>query len=172
MDFVKKGYSLDGFHRGKVVNNNDPLKLGRVRVKVSPWFDEVKDGDCPWAEPAWNSGILYIPPVNAWVWVFFENSDPEKPVWFAWSLPFNGVRYQGGVWEEFGKGAMDAGNMFAEYGAEYPGSVVWRLPMGSALIFYANGDIKLINKSGSYIIIYRDGRIVLDAKGRRIDFNP
>ena len=62
MDFVKKGYSLDGFHRGKVVDNKDPLRLGRIRVKVSPWFDEVKDEDCPWAEPAWGSGILYTPP--------------------------------------------------------------------------------------------------------------
>jgi len=191
MDWLKRGYKVEGFYRGKVVDNRDPLRLGRVKVKVYPWFEEVKDGDCPWAEPAWQGGILYIPPRNAWVWVFFEGGDIEKPVWFAWSLPFNRVRFQSGsVWEEFGKGVMEAGGMYGEQGAEYPGAVVWRMPMGSSLVFYANGRIelknmvgaklvlhedgtvRLINQSGSEIVINADGTILVDGKGRRIDLNP
>jgi hypothetical protein len=191
MDWVKKGYKIDGFYRGRVVSNDDPLQLGRVKVKVYPWFEEVKDEDCPWAEPAWQGGILYVPPRNAWVWVFFEGGDVEKPVWFAWSLPFNGVRFQvGSVWEEFGKGVMDARGMYEEQGAEYPGAVVWRMPMGSALVFYASGRIelknrigakvvlhedgtvRLINQSGSEVVINADGTILVDAKQRRIDLNP
>jgi hypothetical protein len=191
VDWVRKGYKIDGFYRAKVVSNDDPLQLGRVKVKVYPWFEEVRDEDCPWAEPAWQGGILYIPPKNAWVWVFFEGGDVEKPVWFAWSLPFNEVRFQGGsVWEEFGMGAMDAKGMYSEQGAEYPGAVVWRLPMGSALVFYADGRIELKNKVGAKLVLHEDGTVRLvnqsdseivvnasgeiriDAKQRRIDLNP
>jgi hypothetical protein len=191
MDWLKRGYKVDGFYRGKVVENRDPLQLGRVKVKVYPWFEEVRDEDCPWAEPAWQGGMLYVPPVNAWVWVFFEGGDVEKPVWFAWSLPFNNVRFKvGSVWEEFGEGVMDAKGMYEEQGAEYPGAVVWRMPMGSSLVFYASGRIelknrvgaklvlhedgavRLINQSGSEIVINADGTMLIDAKGRRIDINP
>jgi hypothetical protein len=191
MDWLKKGYKVEGFYRGKVVDNRDPLQLGRVKVRVCPWFEEVRDEDCPWAEPAWQGGVLYVPPKNAWVWVFFEGGDVEKPVWFAWSLPFNGVRFQAGsVWDEFGKGVMEAGGMYGEQGAEYPGAVVWRMPMGSALVFYASGRIelknkvgakvilhedgtvRLINQSGSEVVINAEGTVVVDAKGRRIDLNP
>jgi len=191
MDWVKKGYKVEGFYRAKVVSNDDPFQLGRVKVKVYPWFEDVKDEDCPWAEPAWQGGVLYIPPRNAWVWVFFEGGDVEKPVWFAWSLPFNGVRFQeGSMWEEFGMGAMDAGNMYSEQGAEYPGSIVWRLPMGSALVFYGSGKIELKNRVGAKLVLYEDGRVqvtnqsgseivinadgtlLIDAHGRRIDLNP
>jgi len=191
MDWVKKGYKIDGFYRGRVVSNEDPLQLGRVKVKVCPWFEEVRDEDCPWAEPAWQGGILYVPPRNAWVWVFFEGGDVEKPVWFAWSLPFNGVRFQAGsVWDEFGKGVMDAKGMYQEQKAEYPGTVIWRLPMGSVLVFYASGKVelknrvgaklvlhedgtlRLINQSGSEIVINAGGEIRIDAHGKRIDLNP
>jgi hypothetical protein len=191
MDWLKKGYKVEGFYRGKVVDNRDPLQLGRVKVRVCPWFEEVRDEDCPWAEPAWQGGVLYVPPKNAWVWVFFEGGDVEKPVWFAWSLPFNGRRFQvGSEWEEFGKGVMEAGGMYGEQGAEYPGAVVWRMPMGSALVFYASGRIelknkvgaklilhedgtvRLINQSGSEVVINADGTMLVDAKGRRIDINP
>jgi len=191
LNWLKKGYKLDGFYRGKVVDNRDPLQLGRVKVKVYPWFEDVKDGDCPWAEPAWQGGVLYIPPQNSWVWVFFEGGDPERPVWFAWSLPFNGTRFQiGSVWNEFGLGVMDAKGMYKEQQAEYPGSVIWRLPMGSALVFYADGRIelknrigaklilyedgtvRLVNQSGSEIVIRSDGTLLIDAKGRRVDINP
>jgi len=191
VDWLKKGYKIKEVCRGKVVDNDDPLQLGRVKVKVYPWFEDVKDEDCPWAEPAWQGGILYIPPKNAWVWIFFEGGDVEKPVWFAWSLPFNSVRFQSGsMWEEFGMGVMDAGNMYSEQGAEYPGAVVWRLPMGSVLVFYSDGKIelknrvgaklvlhedgtvRLINQSGSEIVISASGEIKIDACGRRIDLNP
>ena len=169
----KGKYELMGFYRGKVVDNKDPLRLGRVKVKVMPFMEEVRDEDCPWAEPCWQAGILYIPPRNAWVWVFFEEGDPEKPVWFGWSLPFNEKKFvSGSVWEEFGLGAMEAGGMYDEQKAGYPGSVVWRLPMGSVLVFYDDGTIRLKNKSGSEIVIWSDGRILIDAKGRRVDINP
>jgi len=35
---------------GVVVDLDDPLKLGRVKVKVSGIYDEIKDEDLPWAQ--------------------------------------------------------------------------------------------------------------------------
>ena len=166
-------YRFNHIYRAKVVNNNDELQLGRLQVKVYPFMERLKDSECPWATPCWQAGILYIPPVNSWVWVFFEEGDSERPVWLGWSTPFNSQRFQdGSTWAEFGKGAMDSKGMYEELKAEYPGAVVLRFPMGSYMVFYANGAIEIRSVNKSYIRIHEDGRITIDALGRRIDLNP
>lgn len=82
-----------GKYRGLVVDNQDPAKLGRLRVKVpSVLGNDVVTG---WALPcvpyggADNQGFLFIPEVNAGVWVEFEGGDLEFPVWVGtfWSKP-------------------------------------------------------------------------------------
>jgi hypothetical protein len=140
---LKRGYSLEGkFYRAKVVENNDPLRLGRIRVRVIPIMEEVKDSDCPWATPCWGGGVVYIPPVNAWVWVFFEEGDVERPVWMGWSTPFNETRHRAcSTREEFGKGAMDAGGMIEEVGGGYPYTVVIRSPVCTWIAFLDDGTI-------------------------------
>ncbi len=182
---------LEGFYRAKVVDNRDPERLGRVRVKVYPLMAGVKDSECPWAEPCWYGGVLYIPPVNSWVWVFFDGGDVARPVWFGQSLPFNDVRFIGGsVSSEFGKGLGEAGGMFDEVGAGYPESVVFRAYSRNWLVFYddgavelksgngsvlrmdVDGKIVLRSSNGSEVVINADGTMLIDAKGRRIDLNP
>ena len=46
---------IDGSYTGKVVNNNDPDKEGKCRIRVYGVFgDEVPDDDLPWALPDFN----------------------------------------------------------------------------------------------------------------------
>ena len=82
-----------GKYRGLVVDNADPLQLGRLKVKVpSVLGNEVVTG---WAMPCVpyggnvGQGILFVPEVNAGVWVEFEEGDLEFPVWVGtfWSKP-------------------------------------------------------------------------------------
>lgn len=173
LQMFKKVGRLEGFYRAKVVDNSDPLRLGMVRVKVYPMMMGVDDKSCPWAEPMWYGGIVYIPPVNSWVWVFFDNGDITKPVWMGQSLPFNETKFiRGSRFGEFGKGLGEAGGMLEEVNAGYPDSVVFRAPSGSWLVFYDDGAIELKSSNGSVIRINSDGTILIDAKGRRIDINP
>lgn len=82
-----------GKYRGLVVDNADPENLGRLKVRVpSVLGNEVVTG---WATPcvpyggAENQGFLFIPEVDAGVWIEFEEGDLEFPVWVGtyWSKP-------------------------------------------------------------------------------------
>ena len=93
-DLVQKVDSrFFGKYRGFVVENQDPELLGRLKVKVpSVLGDQVVTG---WALPclpyggAANQGFLFVPEVDAGVWVEFEEGDLEFPVWVGtfWSKP-------------------------------------------------------------------------------------
>ncbi|MFH1217121.1 MAG: phage baseplate assembly protein V [Pseudomonadota bacterium] len=82
-----------GKYRGLVVDNEDPEQLGRLKVKVpSVLGGEVVTG---WAFPCMpygggpNQGMLFIPEVDAGVWIEFEEGDLEYPIWVGtyWSKP-------------------------------------------------------------------------------------
>ncbi len=82
-----------GKYRGIVVDNQDPLKLGRLKLKVP----SVLGGDVVtgWATPcapyggAADQGFLFIPDIGAGVWTEFEEGDLEFPLWVGtfWSQP-------------------------------------------------------------------------------------
>ncbi len=72
-----------GKHRGVVVNNVDPMQKGRIQAMVPDVY-----GDTPstWALPCvpitgMQSGLFTVPPMNAGVWIEFEQGDPDYPIW-------------------------------------------------------------------------------------------
>ncbi|MGB8508486.1 MAG: phage baseplate assembly protein V [Pyrinomonadaceae bacterium] len=82
-----------GKYRAFVVDNADPESRGRLRLRVPHVLGgEVVSG---WALPcapyggAANMGNLFIPEVEAGVWVEFEAGNLDYPVWVGtfWSKP-------------------------------------------------------------------------------------
>ncbi len=74
---------LIGRFRGTIVDNNDPLGLGRVRVLVPDVLGGTVSG---WALPSSpyagsGVGLFALSPIGANVWVEFEEGDPDRPVW-------------------------------------------------------------------------------------------
>ncbi len=72
-----------GKFRGKVTDNDDPSKLGRLRAQV---IEVYGTHDSPWAMPSVpyagdGVGLLLLPPVDAWVWFEFEHGEPDTPIW-------------------------------------------------------------------------------------------
>ncbi|MFF9001872.1 phage baseplate assembly protein V [Streptomyces achromogenes] len=72
-----------GKFRGRVVSNDDPLRLGRITAEVP---DVLGDEPSTWALPCLpftgpESGQFAVPPPGAGVWVEFEQGDPSFPVW-------------------------------------------------------------------------------------------
>lgn len=66
---------------GVVEDNNDPKKLGRVKVRVFNVFDELEAVDLPWARP-WkdlNGNAFNIPDKGKVVTVVFESANIYKP---------------------------------------------------------------------------------------------
>ncbi len=74
--------TLFGKYRGKVVDNIDPLMLGRLTVIVPA----VSDLPISWAMPCVpyagrNVGFFALPPIAANVWIEFEGGDLNYPIW-------------------------------------------------------------------------------------------
>jgi len=80
------------FYRAVIEDNNDPQKLGRVRVRIMGVHpdDKVKvpPDTLPWAEVMVSNifglntgiGISAVPLNGTWCWVFLESGDYNKPV--------------------------------------------------------------------------------------------
>ncbi len=74
---------FNGLYKGTVVSNIDPLTQGRLLVRVP---DALGSLPCVWAESASplagpQMGVYMVPPINAGVWVLFQNGDPNFAVW-------------------------------------------------------------------------------------------
>ena len=74
--------TFSGKYRGKVVNNLDPLMLGRL-ITLVPAVSELP---LSWAMPCVpyagkNVGLFALPPLAANVWIEFEGGDPNYPIW-------------------------------------------------------------------------------------------
>jgi hypothetical protein len=72
-----------GKYRGIVLNNIDPLSLGRILANVPEVLGEIPSG---WATPCapyggTGAGFFSIPPIGAGVWIEFEAGDVSRPVW-------------------------------------------------------------------------------------------
>jgi len=84
-------YQISGNHRGLVVDNIDPLKQNRIRIRVHGFFDGVEDSHLPWAAAAFplltgsgaGFGWFGVPAIGATVFCFFEQGDYNQPVYFA-----------------------------------------------------------------------------------------
>jgi uncharacterized protein involved in type VI secretion and phage assembly len=71
-----------GKYAGKVVDNNDPQQMGRVKVRCDA---VLGDGEV-WAMPCVpyagkNVGFYFIPPNDAGVWIEFEGGDVSRAIW-------------------------------------------------------------------------------------------
>jgi hypothetical protein len=86
---MKSGPKYYGIYRATVLNNIDPMLLGRINVSV-PDVGGVTPSTfvnpcVPMAGK--QQGTFMVPQLGASVWVQFEAGDPDKPVWMGGSWP-------------------------------------------------------------------------------------
>jgi uncharacterized protein involved in type VI secretion and phage assembly len=72
-----------GKYRGTVLNNADPMQLGRLTAQVPDVLGELPSS---WAMPSVPAagvqmGIFFVPPIGAGVWIEFEQGDTDYPIW-------------------------------------------------------------------------------------------
>lgn len=72
-----------GKYRGTVINNVDPMFMGRIMAKVP---DVLGGLPSSWAMPSLaigglQNGIYTVPIVGSGVWIEFEQGDPDYPIW-------------------------------------------------------------------------------------------
>jgi uncharacterized protein involved in type VI secretion and phage assembly len=159
-----------GKYRGFVVDNADPEQLGRLKLKVpSVLGSDVVTG---WAMPcvpyggAADQGFLFIPEVDAGVWVEFEEGDLEFPIWVGtfWSKP--------GDESELPKPNEADGT---EQGSvqDPPTRKIIKTQKGHTLQFEDKDDEEMITireaKNNHVITLNKDGIKITDATGNTIE---
>jgi len=100
---MNENLKFTNIYRSKVLDNNDPEKLGRIRCEIYPILigkataqnltdvEGIDTEQLPWAVPAMSlssgagdgCGSFAVPDVGAFVFVFFEEGDINQPVYFA-----------------------------------------------------------------------------------------
>ena len=79
---------LTGAYRGTVLFNNDPLKVGRVRVSI-PGLIDSSDWAWPIGFPGAGNksrGMFFVPDVGSDVIILFEQGIPDNPLYLAGSF--------------------------------------------------------------------------------------
>jgi len=77
------GEKYFGKYRGMVINNVDPMQMGRLMVQVP---DIAGLFPSTWAMPCFavtgkQMGLWTLPQIGAGVWVEFEQGDRDYPIW-------------------------------------------------------------------------------------------
>ncbi|MFC9454617.1 phage baseplate assembly protein V [Streptomyces sp. NPDC058430] len=149
-----------GKFRGRVVDNNDPLRIGRITAEVP---DVLGDEASTWALPCLpftgpEAGQFVVPPPGAGVWVEFEQGDPSFPVW-------TGCWY--GAAEELPPDAR------RELAAGSPGKpVVVQTPAAHKFVMNdtvgAEQGILLQAQGGAYIRITKEAVVIATGAGAQI----
>lgn len=145
-----------GKYRGFVVDNDDPQKRGRLKVRVPAVLGEdVSD----WAMPCmpFGGGPAYgwfaIPEVEAQVWIEFEQGDVNHLIWV------------GTFWQ-------NADDVPAAAAIGPPTTRLFATPAGHVLQFddlEGEEQIKLLHPKDASLTIDRDGTLTLaDAKGAKL----
>lgn len=87
MSDPKKYY---GKYRGIVVDNLDPLQIGRIIAMVPDVSNVIPATYAMPCVPIANkaSGTYVVPQIGSGVWIEFEHGDPDYPVWVGgfWGL--------------------------------------------------------------------------------------
>jgi hypothetical protein len=134
-------------YTGKVVNNNDPDKLGKCQIRVYSIFsDAVPDSDLPWALPDFSFigskvGNFVVPPVDAIVNVYFDKGDIYLP--------------------HYTTKMVDKRNMPTQKDNDYPDNMVmWETDDGDYLTINRSSKETTFNhNSGTKILIKQDGSV-------------
>jgi uncharacterized protein involved in type VI secretion and phage assembly len=142
-----------GFHLGIVGDNDDPQKLGRLRLTVPAVLGE----DELWAMPCVpfagaGRGFHSLPHAGDLVWVVFHAGDTTRPVWV------------GSRWRE--------NDLPADTG---PDVTLIKTAKATIRIDDATGEIVIENEGGARItltsteITVSAGGVTVEASGRTID---
>jgi len=147
----------------QVTNNDDPEKLGRVKLKF-PWLSDSYESD--WARMTQmgagpDSGAVFLPEVNDEVLVAFEFGDVRRPI------------VVGGLWNgrdkpRLGDGLFDNGKVKRRGVVSRKGHRVVLLDdagkSGIALIT-SNGKIRIaLNETKNEVHVFCEGKIRIEAQ--------
>ncbi len=149
-----------GKYRGTVINNIDPMQMGRIMVQVADISNVIPS---TWAMPCVpfagiQNGFFVVPSIGAGVWIEFEHGDPDYPIW------------TGGFW-----GSAAEVPALALAGAPGLQSIVIQTTTQNMLMISdtpgPTGGIMLKTSTGAMIAINETGITISNGQGATILMN-
>jgi hypothetical protein len=150
-----------GKYRGTVIDNIDPLQMGRVMLQCPDVLGETPSS---WAMPCVpaagiQSGMFIVPAIGSQVWVEFEQGNPDYPIW------------AGGFWGS----AADVPVFALAPPAIPPGENIVLQTPGQNMILLSDsaptpvtGGIVLKGASGAMLVINETGIYISNGQGATI----
>jgi Rhs element Vgr protein len=143
----------------KVMDNNDPEKLGRIKVQFL--WQEPENTESPWLRilsphAGENKGLYFIPEIGEEVIVSFEGGNAEKPyvvgsmyhgkakpesAWVTDKNDFKGIRTRSGQTIEFSD--KDGSEMLKIYDNKNQNYVITLDPVNKKITIESTGDIDI-----------------------------
>jgi uncharacterized protein involved in type VI secretion and phage assembly len=154
---MKSGRKYFGVYRGTVVNNIDPLQIGRVIALVPDVGGIIPT---TWAMPCIpmagkQMGTFMVPQIGSGIFVQFEAGDPDRPVWV------------GGWW-----GNVAEVPALALAGVPGDPNIVIQTTLQNAIVVSdlpgPTGGIMLKSTTGATIIVNDTGIYIQNGKGASI----
>jgi hypothetical protein len=158
---MSNGQKYYGKYRGTVINNIDPLQIGRIQVIVPDVSTVIPSS---WAMPCVpiagkQEGAFFVPQIGAGIWIEFEQGDPDYPIWV------------GGFWGA----AAEVPALALVPPAVPPGqNIVLQTTLQSTLLLSdapptpLTGGIILKSATGAMIVVNDSGIYIQNGKGASI----
>jgi uncharacterized protein involved in type VI secretion and phage assembly len=146
-----------GKYRGTVINNIDPMQIGRIQAIVPDVSTVIPTS---WAMPCLpiagkQMGVYMVPQIGAGVWIEFEQGDPDYPIW------------TGGYW-----GSAAEVPALAFTGNPVSPSIVLQTGLQNAIVISdlpgPTGGIMLRSITGATLIVNDTGIYIQNGKGASI----
>lgn len=146
-----------GKYRGMVINNIDPLQMGRIMAQVPDVSSVIPT---TWATPCVpitgvQSGMFVMPAIGSGVWIEYEQGDPDYPIW------------SGGFWGS----AADVPALALAGNPASPSIVLQTLGQVSVVLSDLpgpTGGIMLKTLTGAMILVNDIGITISNGKGAMI----
>lgn len=151
---------------GKIIDNNDPIKLGRCKIRIVGFYDELDDNALPWAMPETtyfgsSKGNFTVPPIGTLVRGYFDNGDDQKPIYTA--IAPNVDNYTTTDLVKNPDEAFDYPNIVTLFNSDEG---------ERATLNRATGELKLIHRSGTSIMITPKGEIKIETNALKSRGTP
>ena len=182
------GKRFYGKYAGRVFDNVDPKKLGRIRAIV-PEVGFVNDAT-DWAFPCsqygglTDAGFFVVPDKGMNVWIEFEAGDANRPIWVGtfWAEPEgkaeSPILARGGkddITQEKGTDQATEANGTEQnepppaYGGKYPYNKVWKTTAGHVIEVDDTPNqerLQVMHRTGTYVEFKREGSLTQKVIGR------
>ena len=151
----------------KVIDNNDPEKMGRVKIQNMQLHAQVDADKLPWAKQqslfsggSNKYGCSNIPETDSLVWIYFENEDDFLKPYYVADIHLN----------QFHPHKLFNDNIKSKitgFSSAYPDVKYQYYKNGNCIAVSSNDsspEIAIYHKSGTNIFIDSNGKIIVTGK--------